>query len=51
MSIVPEFGFIVKREKQLEWVATPFSVQAAIDGFVDDNQNGDDEKSMHCLFP
>ena len=26
-------------------------VQPTIDCFVDDNQNGDDEKSMHCLFP
>jgi len=26
-------------------------VQPTIDRFVDDNQNGDDEKSMHCLFP
>ena len=24
-------------------------VQPAIDRFVDDNQNGDDEKSMHCV--
>ena len=33
--------------KQLEWVATPFSVQATSGSFVDDNRNGDDEKSVH----
>ena len=33
--------------KQLEWVATPFSVQATSSGFVKDDGDCDNEKSVH----